>query len=262
MTFAVEGDDLLGSTERTIGANQTVSVEVPVDTDQSDSDQNGMVRLTVGGSKVSEMSLGFNIVDPVTSIDTIGDEAVNGNDPVILQGSFSPNDITANTTIKSVVGADLSHTVTVLDPNTMQPLSEDLTDLDLGSSNIIQVDDNEVLLIQTKAEVNNARANARVAVQSEIVRVEGTNVVLSTNNDLIRKVDFVFFPNPVRDVLYISKNGVNQNVDRIEVISLNGTVVKQVENSSSIELLDLPQGSYIIRALQGTTFNQTMIVKW
>lgn len=58
--------------------------------------------------------------------------------------------------------------------------------------------------------------------------------------------EFVIYPNPVSDILNIVSSG---NVGNVNIYNITGSLVKQADNTSNIDVSTLSSGNYIIRAI-------------
>jgi pectate lyase len=131
-----------------------------------------------------------------------------------------------------------------------------------------------------KIKVNNVSYNATSGILSiiiqagsyEITKAETANLYYmgiaynnsrSTDNASIYLSDAhspTIYPNPVIDILTINSS---ERVERVEIYSLTGTLVKNAgSNTSTINMNELSHGSYLIRIVteQGV-FKQTIIKK-
>lgn len=63
-----------------------------------------------------------------------------------------------------------------------------------------------------------------------------------------KAVDFEFYPNPVKDLLYLKMNGLNGNLT-VEIYSSTGSLLatEVVNNKTSLPMEDYPSGVYFIR---------------
>lgn len=91
--------------------------------------------------------------------------------------------------------------------------------------------------------------NALIVLSNEVSATlsifELSNVTLSNQNFEFDELSFKVYPNPVDDILRISK------IDDYSVFNLNGQKVLDVENASEINVQNLSRGVYIIKSEKG-----------
>ena len=73
--------------------------------------------------------------------------------------------------------------------------------------------------------------------------------------------NMILYPNPVADVLYLSKS--TETVEKVQVYNMSGTLVKSGgKNTESIDLSNLIQGTYLVKVYTNDgSFNQTILKK-
>jgi hypothetical protein len=84
---------------------------------------------------------------------------------------------------------------------------------------------------------------------------------VSTGIAMAEKADMNFYPNPVTDKLYISGNEAEGSSVKINIINIQGQVVKTISEfqvGSYIDVEDLSEGYYIVRV---DTKKQTLVKK-
>jgi hypothetical protein len=73
------------------------------------------------------------------------------------------------------------------------------------------------------------------------------------------KDDFVLYPNPARNFLYVKS--IKRISDKV-IYSMDGRIVKDIKSSdSSIDISDLPNGNYIVRMMVGGEMKTTKFTK-
>ena len=82
-----------------------------------------------------------------------------------------------------------------------------------------------------------------------------TNLTLSTPIQQQAPTAFYVYPNPVGEVLHLSKAELGQSIDAIAIISLDGRLVleqKQINtNFPQVDVVALPQGMYLCKITSG-----------
>ncbi len=71
-----------------------------------------------------------------------------------------------------------------------------------------------------------------------------TNVTVKTQNLLTEKIDFQVYPNPSADVVFFNSES---ELKTIKFFDLSGKIVKQESNIQTVNVQNLPSGSYIIK---------------
>lgn len=76
-----------------------------------------------------------------------------------------------------------------------------------------------------------------------------------------KTANMILYPNPVADVLYLSKS--TETVEKVQVYNMSGTLVKSGgKNTESIDLSNLIQGTYLVKVYTNDgSFNQTILKK-
>ncbi|MTH15250.1 T9SS type A sorting domain-containing protein [Flavobacterium sp. LC2016-01] len=94
----------------------------------------------------------------------------------------------------------------------------------------------------------NSGSTLRMAKTAEVAAEPETSKVL-------------LYPNPVTDVLYISKS--TQTIEQVLVYNMSGTLVKSAgKNAESIDLNELISGTYLVKVYTSDgSFNQTILKK-
>jgi len=73
----------------------------------------------------------------------------------------------------------------------------------------------------------------------------------------LNSLELKLYPNPVEDILYL-----NQTVDKIEVYSATGSIVKSTKTTSSIDINELSPGIYIVKlSISGKTDTRKIVKK-
>ncbi|MNL68682.1 hypothetical protein D3C87_1934490 [compost metagenome] len=71
----------------------------------------------------------------------------------------------------------------------------------------------------------------------------------------------ILYPNPVADVLYLTKS--TQTVEKVLIYNMSGTLVSSTgKDAESIDLSNLIQGTYLVKVYTNDgSFNQTILKK-
>ncbi|WP_314243107.1 T9SS type A sorting domain-containing protein [Empedobacter tilapiae] len=95
-----------------------------------------------------------------------------------------------------------------------------------------------------------------------ITDVKNNKVTYSDSQNLsineLDKITFDIFPNPATDLITIKSS---ENINNIKIYSLNGLLIKNVSNISSINIKDLAKGSYIINISTQKGFHSQKFIK-
>lgn len=92
--------------------------------------------------------------------------------------------------------------------------------------------------------------NANPVNESNLGSVVVTAASATTSASKLNNENLEIFPNPVNDVMNIKSNVV---YDQISIINLQGQTLKNITgNTNSIDLQELPSGTYIIELTSGT----------
>ncbi|MGV0923413.1 T9SS type A sorting domain-containing protein [Empedobacter tilapiae] len=95
-----------------------------------------------------------------------------------------------------------------------------------------------------------------------ITDVKNNKVTYSDSQNLsineLDKITFDIFPNPATDLITIKSS---ENINNIKIYSLNGLLIKNVSNISSINIKDLAKGSYIINISTRKGFHSQKFIK-
>lgn len=86
----------------------------------------------------------------------------------------------------------------------------------------------------TSAVANNA------SLRLDNVRISKT--ALATVENVKQKVSV--YPNPVQDILHVK---AESKIDKVEIYSIDGRMLKAIENSQSIDFSKYPKGTYIVK---------------
>jgi hypothetical protein len=130
---------------------------------------------------------------------------------------------------------------------------------------INSVDNNEIVEVQfatnsTYTVVIDHKNNLTNNLQNISIVATGItshNLSVETRNE----TDFVVWPNPATDIIYLKSNTSIQNAE-YSIIDVNGRLVKRntISNTDSIDISDLSTGIYILRiATQNSTFTEKIV---
>ena len=95
-----------------------------------------------------------------------------------------------------------------------------------------------------------------------ITDVKNNKVIYSNSQNLsssdLNKITFTIFPNPATDLITVKSS---EKINNIKIYSLEGSLLKDVNNISSIQIKDLPKGNYIINISTEKGFHSQKIIK-
>jgi hypothetical protein len=91
-----------------------------------------------------------------------------------------------------------------------------------------------------KLKATNANGNNTVEKMEFII----VDYPVSINDNV--KLNFVIFPNPAKEVLYV-KGDYNITDSKIEILDLNGKLLKTVSDTDKVDVSDLPSGLFLVR---------------
>lgn len=105
-------------------------------------------------------------------------------------------------------------------------------------------------------------------VQTNVVKNKCACSVSNPNAGISQEVmdEFNILPNPFEDFIEVRFSNPNQSIERIEILNLEGKILKLIPVESSLEslkinLIDLAKGSYVIRFISETGIESRVIVK-
>jgi hypothetical protein len=75
---------------------------------------------------------------------------------------------------------------------------------------------------------------------------------LTDKEEIEQDNEITLFPNPAREVLYVSSK--NDNIKGIEVFNLNGQLMNKAENSNVIRIKNLLPGVYFVRITDASNY--------
>ncbi len=75
------------------------------------------------------------------------------------------------------------------------------------------------------------------------------------------KLNFIVYPNPVNEVLYTKGVIAFDKDSKIEIMDLNGKVLKTATNTDEIDLSDIPTGLYLVRITSNQKIGTKKIIK-
>lgn len=106
-----------------------------------------------------------------------------------------------------------------------------------------------------------AKSSCNSGAYTVLGQVTTTGSALSTENFNLDIIDFNIYPNPTSGKVTI--NSKQNNLEKIELVSLNGKVLIVSANRKEINLSKLPVGLYILKATtkEGTSFHKKVMKK-
>lgn len=82
---------------------------------------------------------------------------------------------------------------------------------------------------------------------------------LNTKEFESNKFDIKLYPNPASNLVEVSSK---ENIEQLSLFNLSGQLVKEVENSKTIDISELPEGIYILKlSIPNSTFTKKLIKK-
>ena len=72
-------------------------------------------------------------------------------------------------------------------------------------------------------------------------------------------IDITVSPNPVNGILKIS--GLEKNAEKIEVISLTGSSVRTVQNTSQVDMTGVAKGTYLVKVTTSEGVTTQKVIK-
>jgi len=76
--------------------------------------------------------------------------------------------------------------------------------------------------------------------------------------EVVKPIKWSIFPNPTSD--YLTLNGLNETIKSIQIVNVNGQLVKELERTNQIDIMDLSTGTYIIRLINDNHVEQKKFI--
>lgn len=114
---------------------------------------------------------------------------------------------------------------------------------------------------EVPAGINNVRFLMFKPNGNKPLNIDNVEVTTSLSTNNLTKFDFGFYPNPVKDMVYIS---ANEAIDKVEIFNIAGRKVNEIRvgiNQSQFSMNSLPSGIYIMKTFIGNTIGTSKLIK-
>lgn len=195
----------------------------------------GSVTISTGGSTPSDLIHNFTVSGKTSSIFTITGN-MNSTD-----GSVSYDGLTLTKRLKIESSTSISFTASQSGSLTLV--------FDSSFNGVIKVNGTSYNAVSGIATISFQAGNNTIT-KGDVANLFYIKVVFSTtgvvtNNYFNHLPDIKFFPNPVKHDLTIISN---VKVDKTEIYSLSGILIRRIDNSkTNIDLSNLKSGSYFVK---------------